>query len=102
MAILQRLKINSATIPSPIDQVDKEDFAGRNVFFPVALGLCAAVAPACYGLYNPFSKILLKGLSCEMEGVGMLLYIFQKLSLNPITFEEKNMIFFKGQLANCI
>ena len=28
-------------------EVDKEDLAGRNVFLMVALGLCAAVAPAC-------------------------------------------------------
>jgi len=27
--------------------VDKEDLAGRNIFFVVALGLCAAIAPAC-------------------------------------------------------
>ena len=33
--------------------LDKEDLAGRGVFLMVALGLCAALAPACYGLDYP-------------------------------------------------
>jgi len=36
--------------------VDKEDLAGHNVFFAVALGLYAAIAPTCNGLYNPFQR----------------------------------------------
>ena len=49
----------------------KEDLAGCNVFIAVALGLCAAVAPACYNdSILPFLNIY----SCRARlGVGDIL-----------------------------
>jgi len=53
--------------------VDKEDLAGCNVFFTVAIGLCAAVAPACCRLLIPFKDLVKRTVSQEVRWV--LLYI---------------------------
>ena len=52
----------------------------------------------CYKRYL-VGKFVLKGLSHEMEGGGMLVDIFRKLLKNAIASDEKNVILLKGQLT---
>ena len=57
--------------------VDKEDLAGCNVFFTVAIELCAAVAPACYRLlFNPFQRPCQKDCLTRSK-VGIVIYQFK-------------------------